>query len=87
MTFNILVVNPKDKVTQIAVFDNFQLLYINNRRHTAEELSQFKTVYDQVDFRRDVVFRELKNNNFDMSKVKVVISRGGLIKPVHSRDL
>ena len=84
MTFNILVVNPKDKVTQIAVFDNFQLLYINNRRHSAEELSQFKTVYDQVEFRRDVVFKELQNNNFDISNVKIVISRGGLIKPVHS---
>lgn len=84
MAFNILVVNPKDKVTQIAVFDNFQLLYINNRRHTAEELRAFKTVYDQVEFRRDVVFRELQNNHFDISQVKMVISRGGLIKPVHS---
>lgn len=84
MTFNILVVNPKDKVTQIAVFDNFQLLYINNRRHSAEELSRFKTVYDQVEFRRDVIFKELRNNHFNFSEVKIVISRGGLIKPVHS---
>lgn len=84
MTFNILVVNPKDNVTQIAVFDNFQLLYINNRRHSPEELSRFKTVYDQIGFRRDVVFKELRNNNFDFSNVKIVISRGGLIKPVHS---
>lgn len=84
MTFNILVVNPKDKLTQIAVFDNFQLLYINNRRHSVDEISRFTSVYDQVEFRRDVVFKELKNNNFDLSKVRVVISRGGLVKPVHS---
>lgn len=84
MTFNILVVNPKDKVTQIAVFDNFQLLYINNRRHSAEEVGQFKTVYDQVEFRRDIIFKELHNNNFNYNQVKIVISRGGLIKPVHS---
>ncbi|MFH1296923.1 MAG: butyrate kinase [Bacteroidota bacterium] len=84
MTFNILVVNPKDKVTQIAVFDNYKLLYINNRRHSTEELGQFKTIYEQVEFRRDVVFKELQNNLFDKNSVKVVISRGGLIKPVHS---
>ncbi|MBL7137707.1 MAG: butyrate kinase [Bacteroidales bacterium] len=84
MTFNILVVNPKDKVTQIAVFDNFKLLYINNRRHSSEELEEFSTIYDQINFRRDIVFKELQNNHFDLSEVKVVISRGGLIKPVHS---
>ena len=84
MSFNILVVNPKDRITQVAIFDNFKLLYINNRRHTEEEINSFETVYDQVDFRCDVVFRELDNNGFDYSNVEVVISRGGLIKPVRS---
>ncbi|MBC8315682.1 MAG: butyrate kinase [Bacteroidales bacterium] len=84
MTFNILVVNPKDKMTQIAVFEDFTLLYINNRRHSAEELARYPSVYDQVDYRTDIVFKELENNHFDTSNVKVVISRGGLIKPVHS---
>ncbi|MFH1159401.1 MAG: butyrate kinase [bacterium] len=84
MTFNILVVNPKDNITQIAIFDNYKLLYINNRRHSAEELEQFESIYDQVEFRRDIVFKELNNNHFDFSEVKIVISRGGLIKPVHS---
>ncbi len=84
MAFNILVVNPKDKITQIAVFENFTLLYINNRRHSAEELAQFSSIYDQVDYRTDLVFKELENNHFDTSGIKVVISRGGLIKPVHS---
>ena len=84
MTFNILVVNPKDKITQIAVFENFTLLYINNRRHSAEELAQFSSIYDQVEYRTDIIFKELENNHFDTSKVKIVISRGGLIKPVNS---
>ena len=84
MKFNILVVNPKDKVTQIAVYQNYKLLYINNRYHTTDELTGFETIYDQLEFRKQIVLKELQNNEFDLSEVKVVISRGGLVKPVSS---
>ena len=83
-TFNILVVNPRDRVTQIAVYDNYKMLYLINRKHSGEELSYFKTIYDQVDFRKEIVLKELKANDFNLSKVKIVISRGGLLKPVQS---
>ena len=82
--FNILVVNPKDYLTQIAVYQNHKLLYMISRRHSAEELSPFKTIYDQVQYRRDSVLREIKNNEFNVDELKIVISRGGLIKPVRS---
>ena len=82
--FNILVVNPKDRDTQIAVYDNYKLLYMISRKHSAEELSGFNTIYDQVDFRKEIVIKELKNNQFNFSEVKIVISRGGLIRPVQS---
>lgn len=84
MKFNILVVNPKDRVTQIAVYQNYKLLYINNRYHTSDELAGFETIYDQVDFRKQIVLKELHSNEFDLSEVKIVISRGGLVKPVCS---
>ncbi len=82
--FNILVVNPKDYLTQIAVYQNHKLLYMISRKHSAEELSQFKTIYDQVEFRKESVLREVKNNEFSFDELRVVISRGGLIKPVQS---
>lgn len=84
MKFNILVVNPKDKVTQIAVYHNYKLLYINNRYHSSDELSGFDSFYDQLEFRKQVVLKELHNNEFDLSEVRIVISRGGLVKPVSS---
>jgi butyrate kinase len=82
--FNILVVNPKDKETQIAVYDNYKLRYMIGRKHTNEELAGFESIYDQVSFRKDVVLKELANNQFSLEGVKVVISRGGLVKPVQS---
>lgn len=84
MNFNILVVNPKDFETQVAVFDNYKLLYMIGRRHSREELAGFKSIYDQVEFRKNIALKELKNNQFDLNEIKVVISRGGLIKPVQS---
>ena len=82
--FNILVVNPKDYETQIAVYDNYKLLYMISRRHSKEELAGFKSIYDQVSYRKNIVLRELKNNQFALDDLKVVISRGGLIHPVQS---
>ncbi len=82
--FNILVVNPKDFVTQVAIYQNHKLLYMISRKHTAEELAPFATIYDQVNFRKESVLREIRNNDFDLSEMKIVISRGGLIRPVQS---
>ena len=82
--FNILVVNPKDKETQIAVYDNYKLRYMIGRKHTKEELAEFESIYDQVTFRKDIVLKELLNNQFSLDEVKIVISRGGLVHPVES---
>jgi len=84
MMFNILVVNPKDSLTQVAVYQNHKLLYMISRKHSAEELAPYRTLCDQVPFRRDSVLRELRNNDFRTDELKLVISRGGLIKPVNS---
>ncbi|MEI6574833.1 MAG: butyrate kinase [Bacteroidota bacterium] len=83
-TFNILVVNPKDRLTQIALYDEFKLQFLINRKHSGEELSYFKTMTDQVEFRKNIVINEVKNNDFDFSDLRIVISRGGLIRPVKS---
>ncbi|MEI7664039.1 MAG: butyrate kinase [Bacteroidota bacterium] len=82
--FNILVVNPKDFLTQVAVYQNHKLLYMISRKHSAADLGPFKTIYDQVQFRKESVLRELKNNEFPLDELKIVISRGGLLKPVQS---
>ena len=81
---NILVVNPKDYLTQVAVYQNHKLLYMISRKHSAGELSVFSSIYDQVQFRKESVLREIKNNDFSLDELKIVISRGGLIKPVQS---
>ena len=82
--FNILVVNPKDYLTQIAVYQNHKLLYMISRKHSADELAPYGSIYDQVLFRKESVLREIRNNDFSLDELRIVISRGGLIKPVQS---
>ena len=83
-TFNILIVNPKDQETQIAVYDNYKLRYMISRKHTKEEIAGFDSIYDQVTFRKDIVLKELTKNQFSLEDVRVVISRGGLVHPGQS---
>jgi butyrate kinase len=83
-TFNILIVNPKDQETQIAVYDNYKLRYMISRKHTKGEIAGFDSIYDQVTFRKDIVLKELTKNQFSLEDVRVVISRGGLVHPVQS---
>ena len=83
-SFNILVVNPKDQETQIAVYDNYKLRYMIGRKHTKEELAGFNSIYDQVVFRKNIILKELENNQFSLDDVRIVISRGGLVHPVQS---
>ena len=54
-TFRILAVNPGSTSTKIGLFDNDTEIFTTNISHTKEELSQFKEIQDQKDFRREMV--------------------------------
>jgi butyrate kinase len=54
------------------------------RKHSKEELAGFESIYNQVTFRKDIVMKELMNNQFSLEEVRIVISRGGLVRPVQS---
>jgi butyrate kinase len=84
MRNRILAINPGSTSTKIAVFEGAKQLFLVNIKHSSEELSQFATITDQYDFRKNVIVSELKNNNFDLNTFALVMGRGGLIKPVLS---
>lgn len=81
----ILVINPGSTSTKIAIFDEeSNKLYQNNIKHSAEELSPFSKITDQFSFRKEIIINELKQNNFDLNKIKVIMGRGGLLNPIPS---
>ncbi|MDR0206889.1 MAG: butyrate kinase [Bacteroidales bacterium] len=80
----ILAINPGSTSTKIAIFDGKEQLFVKNIKHSTEELSDFKKITDQSDFRRKVIFKELEDNNILLDSIQIVIGRGGLIKPIPS---
>ena len=78
----ILVINPGSTSTKIAVFTNGNVVFLKTIKHSAEELSKFKNIADQYEYRRDIVYQELKNADVRIDLIKIVIGRGGFVKPI-----
>lgn len=81
---HILVIYPEPEITKIAVYRNTSLIFLKSLRHKAEQLSNFGSVIDELDYRTEMIMEELRNNQIDLSEIGVIMARGGLIKPVKS---
>lgn len=81
-TLRILSINPGSTSTKIAVFDNEQQIMETTLRHSNEELAKYKTIIDQLDYRKEVILDSLKSNKIDISTLNAVVARGGLLKPL-----
>ncbi|MGL5328542.1 MAG: butyrate kinase [Peptostreptococcaceae bacterium] len=80
--FKILAINPGSTSTKIAVFENEKLIYENTLQHSTEEISRYNSVYDQFEFRKNVIESSLKVNKINLDDLDVVVGRGGLLKPI-----
>lgn len=80
----ILVVNPRHPFTKIGVFNSKSMIFLKSINHDEAELSKFTNYEDQSEYRKDAILKQLKENDVDLNKIKLIISRGGLIKPVKS---
>lgn len=85
MTKNlILAINPGSTSTKIAVFEDEQSVFQKNIKHTTEELKDFNKITDQFHFRKDIILKELSDAKIELDMIKVIVGRGGLLKPIES---
>lgn len=80
----ILVINPGSSSTKIAVFHNLTSKYLKNIKHPLKEISKFKSVAEQFEFRKSLILNLLKQENIPIDDFDAIIGRGGFIKPVKS---
>lgn len=80
----ILAINPGSTSTKIAVFKNGDIMFLKTIRHSAEELSRFERITDQYAYRKDIIYKELENAEIRLDLIRVVVGRGGLVKPIPS---
>ena len=80
--FRLLVINPGSTSTKIAVFDNEKSIFEETLRHSSEEISQFEKIYDQYEFRKNIIVETLEKNGIDIKSLDCVVGRGGFLKPI-----
>lgn len=80
----ILVINPRYPFTKIGVYNNKNLVFLKKINHSEADLVRFSKLLDQIEYRKELILKELKENEIDFDKIRMVITRGGLIKPVKS---
>lgn len=82
MSVKSLIINPGSTSTKIGVFEDETLLFEETLRHSTEEISQYATIFDQKDFRKKIITDLLKEKNFDINSLNMVVGRGGMLKPI-----
>ncbi|GAB1404562.1 butyrate kinase [Lentimicrobium sp.] len=80
----ILVINPKNTSSKIAVYRDMKICFLKTIKYSEEELAACGSIPGQLEMRKEAILKELKDNDININKLKIVIARGGLIKPVKS---
>ena len=82
--YRILAINPGSTSTKFAVYYNEECKLNKTLRHSITELSRYKSVIQQFDFRKGLIIEALMEEGFDVDSLKFIIGRGGLTYPMES---
>lgn len=80
----ILTIKPEYIQTKIGVYHHGNLCYLKNINHPFEVLQSFPLNTDQYLFRTEAILEELKHCDISLSSMRVIMARGGLLKPIAS---
>lgn len=82
MGYKQLIINPGSTSTKIGVYYDSDAILVETLRHSAEEIGGYKCIYDQLNFREEVILKVLKEKNVRVDELHAVVGRGGLLKPI-----
>ncbi len=80
--YRMLIINPGSTSTKIGVYDGTSPVFEETLRHSSEEIGGYESIYEQFDFRRDVILKSLRDHGIDIKSLNAVVGRGGLLKPI-----
>lgn len=78
----ILAVNPGSTSTKIAVYENEQAVLTQSLSHDSESLRRFPTIFDQFEFRKDIILKVLVDAGISPQTLTAVVGRGGTLRPL-----
>lgn len=80
----ILVINPGSTSTKIAIYQQEKVIFLKTIKHAPEVLRKFEKITDQYEYRKNIIYDELKSADVPVETIDAVIGRGGLVKPIAS---
>ncbi len=80
----ILVINPKNTSSKIAVYKDSKMCFLKTIKYSDEQLTACGSIPGQLEMRKNAILQELRDNDINVNKLQIVVARGGLIKPVKS---
>lgn len=78
----ILTINPGSTTTKLAIFKDGAIFHEITLFHDMEELKKFDDISSQKPMRETAIKNWLGEIGFDLSSLDVIVSRGGLVRPV-----
>lgn len=82
MAYKLLIINPGSTSTKIGVYEGEKEILEETLRYSAEEILKYDTIFDQLDFRKEVILKVLKEKGIDINELDAVVGRGGMLKPI-----
>jgi len=78
----ILAIHPRVPFTNIGLFRNQQLIFLKKVMHPEEDRKKVPDYQGETPMRSEQIYKEMLENHLPVDDIKVIISRGGLIRPV-----
>lgn len=82
MAYKLLIINPGSTSTKIGVYEDEKQILEETLRHSTEEIARYASIFEQFEFRKEVILSVLKAKNFDINTLDAVVGRGGMLKPI-----
>ena len=82
MSYKLLMINPGSTSTKIGVYEDEKEVLVETLRHSSEEIGSYEGIFEQFNFRKEVILNVLKEKNFDINTLDAIVGRGGLLKPI-----
>lgn len=80
--YRMLIINPGSTSTKIGIYDDTTPVFEKTLRHSSEEISKYKTIFEQYDFRKEVILKSIADAGIDIKSLNAIVGRGGLLKPI-----
>ena len=82
MAYKLLIINPGSTSTKIGVYSDEKEVLVETLRHSSDEIAKYDSIFEQKNFRKEVIMNILKKNNIDVSSLDAIVGRGGMLRPI-----